>query len=141
MDNKRGWLMKKLLFFFALILIMSCETVSLENPCAFNEVKERIRLSVSLYSWYTSNPPGASLELFGLALFDISEEKIKEWAQSKFGKTAKRVNIVEIGKPEKDGERLYRCSAIAEPYYTVEKVHSGKEEYYRTEIEEVFEVD
>lgn len=137
--------MKKAVFLTLISLVTSCESLitSLRNPCDSDFTRDELKKQVGFYIWAQENAMdlfvGSMLALFNKEDATLLQERAKEYIQS--------TNIEEIGKPTKLGENIYRCSALLElrgkrytVVYNVEKVHSGKENYYRVELQEMLEV-
>ncbi|MCS6998514.1 MAG: hypothetical protein N2648_01185 [Aquificaceae bacterium] len=143
--------MSKAFFSLALLFLTGCEALRLQNPCSSKIAEERVRLGVAIHSWYMDNPTGATLEI-GLkgieTLFlGASQEGVEAWLYERLKDRIERTRILDISTPQKIDAHTYRCSAITElkgrrygVVYTMEKVHSGREDYYKIEVQEVLEV-
>ncbi|MCS7308433.1 MAG: hypothetical protein NZ526_07800 [Aquificaceae bacterium] len=137
--------MKRAVFLTLIGLVISCESLitSLRNPCDSDFTRDELKKQVGFYIWAQENAMdfvlGSTLAFFDEESTILLQERAKEYIQS--------TNIEEIGKPTKFGENIYKCSAVLElkgkrytVVYNVEKVHSGKENYYRVELQDMLEV-
>ena len=144
--------MSKVIFLLAMLSLAGCEALRSENSCSSNSAKTTVKSGVAVYSWYVENPVGATFEIWmkgiELLLSGGGQEQAEAWLYSRLKDRMERTKILDISKPTKIDVQTYRCSAIAEldgrkygVVYTVEKFHSGREDYYRVELQEVAEVE
>ncbi|MCS7171441.1 MAG: hypothetical protein NZ851_03895 [Aquificaceae bacterium] len=143
--------MRRVIFLLAMLSLAGCEALRLENPCSSNSAKTAVKSGVAFHSWYVENPLNATVEIStkGIQLLfsgDV-QKQAEAWLYSRLKDRMERTKVLDISKPKKIDAQTYRCSAIAEldgrkygVVYTVEKFHSGREDYYRVELQEVAEV-
>lgn len=137
--------MKKVVFLILISLLTGCKSLitSHSNPCDSDFSRNELKKRVGVYMWAKENAKNLGLGVM-LALSSEEgvtrlQERAKEYIQS--------INIEEIGKPTKLGENFHQCSAVLElrgkrytAVYIVEKIHSGRENYYKVTLIEVLEV-
>ncbi|MCX8164619.1 MAG: hypothetical protein N3D14_04420 [Aquificaceae bacterium] len=144
--------MRRVIFLLAMLSLAGCEALRLENPCSSNSARTTVKSGVAAYSWYVENPVGATFEVWmrGIELLFSGggQEQVEAWLYSRLKDRMERTKVLDISKPEKIDTQTYRCSTIAEldgrkygVVYTVKKFHSGREDYYRVELQEILEVE
>lgn len=114
------------------IVLFSCETLS--NVCSTDWVIDEVKKSA------------------GSRILLIETLSGKFWGRSSSERPSvdeyvKKVKVAEVGRPEKLAEGIYKCSAVLEVdgkkygvVYKLERVHSGKEDYYQLKIGQVLPI-